>query len=142
MASRSGLVEDEGGPLLAALVDAERRTSAMFGGERLIDVVSALVDLARERCVESLAGASEAGDRLVGAMVLGHSALRPWSPGDRRVLVVDGVVVTPYGVETKASTIRALGACEVHGAVVDMVDLPPGAGAGALESLTSVTSFA
>ncbi len=132
---------EQAGPLLEAVLAAERQTEDLFANGSLEPTVTALVNVARHRDVEAVLGASNAGDRLVGAMLVNDDRLRPWRPGDPRVLVVDAVVVTDLGVRTRAAEAQALGAVETHAAVVRIVgSAEPGGDIAPLSSLTTVVT--
>lgn len=126
------------GPLLGSVLAADRQTDEFFASGGLHDAVRGLVAVARQRGLTAVVGASRAGDRLVGAMLLEADDLHAWRPGDGRVLIVDAVVVTDLGVRTRAAEVAALGAAEAHGAVLRILGEPT---AGADEPLQSLTAI-
>ena len=132
-------MSDHAGPVLEAVLEAERQSDDLFSNGSLASVVTALVNVARHHDVKAVFGASHAGDRLVGAMVLNDVGLRPWRPGDRSVLVVDAVVVTDLGLRTRAAEAQALGAVDTHAAVVRLIGTTDsGRDIAPLSSLTTI----
>jgi hypothetical protein len=113
--------EDRVGPLLNQILQAQAQTSALLSAVSLEAIAKRMVALADELGLQALHGASEAGTRLVGAMLLLSGGMSAWEGQAQAVLLMDGVVVSPLGVRTTAAHLLRLGATAVHGAVLDVL---------------------
>lgn len=107
------------GPLLQAVMSADESNRELFAGTGYSQTVHQLCDRVRTLGGSHLWGASEIGNRLIGAMLLADPDLRAWTAGDpAAVVLVDGFVAGPDGVVRCASHVRSLGARQVTGLVL------------------------
>ncbi len=119
---------NQAGPLLEAVMNAERANRELFDSLHLAETVDHLCAHARALDNSRLWGASEVGNRLIGAMLLTNPKLRLWTPGEAaQVVLIDGFVAAPTGVVSVASNARSLGASSVTAVVLGLgADQLPG----------------
>jgi hypothetical protein len=117
--TQSGLNESIG-PLLNLALEAEASCRRLMGPDELPSVTRGLVEIASAHGSVRLWGCSDAGQQLVGAMLLqAGSCFAPWTPGDvGGVLLVDGYIAGIAGLEGMAAHIRRLGAERVDALIV------------------------
>lgn len=110
----------EAGPILAAVEEAERKMAALFADhESLAGRVDAMVEQAQIRGATAIAGASDAGWSLAGAMAYSSPVLSLWVPGTvTGVLLVDGYLASASGIAVAVARAKALGAQQVDALIL------------------------
>jgi hypothetical protein len=118
-AERSGTGLDDAGPLLAAVMEANRQTAQLIVPERFAGTIDALVVRAHALGASVLHGASGIGQSLAGAMAYASGQLRLWQVGEgTSVLLVEGVVASLAGVLFVGERLKAMGAESVDALVL------------------------
>jgi len=131
------------GPLLAALIDAQREDEAALSYPRITSLASALAEHCDDLGQPVVLPMGEAADRLLGAtVVISEGEVRPrgWT-GDlagERVLLLCVSAVSPSSLVEAASHARAMGAIEVHACGVNVAGLTPGAHLAAFDSYSAI----
>lgn len=116
----------EPGPLLSQLLEAQGRAEQLVQFPTIDVLASGLIEASRgigDKCL--VWPLSPAAERLAGAAVIrseGTVEVATWntSVGDRRVLLVELVGVSPIAMETAAHQLRRRGAAEVHACAVEV----------------------
>lgn len=120
------------GPLLAALIDAQREDEAALSYPRIASLASAIAEHCERLGQPVVLPVGEAANRLLGATILfseGEVRQRGWT-GDlagERVLLLCVSAVSPSSMVEAAGHARAMGAVEVHACGVNVVGLDDGA---------------
>lgn len=82
-------------------------------------VATSVAQVAEDRDVDALVGASQGGEWIaVAAVMQANNSLHLYERGDHRVLVVDAVAVTGAGIARSAAKLRHSGVAEVFAVVV------------------------
>lgn len=108
------------GALLRGIVSAEREDRMLLDGPAWPHVLDAIARAAESRGCSALAGASEAGNRLVGALLVSRpGAFHVWAPGSReRVMTVEGVAAGDAALRRAMRQALSSGAEAAFGVVI------------------------
>jgi hypothetical protein len=108
------------GELLRGLLIAEQEDRSLIVGPSGVDVVGRIADAAMRHGCSAIVGASEAGQRLVGALLLSHpDSFHVWSPGEAdAVMVIEGVAVGDVAVVRVMDEVLRRGARAAFGVLV------------------------
>lgn len=113
---------------LGAVAVGDSLETALSMPDALLVIARAIAAEAESRGYDELVGASRVGDRLAGAAVAtshGRLSLRTRATnGDRKVLVVDGVLATGAQIARMARELRGSGASRIGAIVVLALTVP------------------
>jgi hypothetical protein len=137
------MLSTSSGPLLAALIDAQREDEAALSYPRITSLAFALAEHCDDLGQPVVLPVGEAADRLLGAtVVISEGEVRPrgWT-GDlagERVLLLSVSAVSPSSLVEAAGHARAMGAIEVHACGVNVTGLDDGARRAGFDSCATI----
>jgi hypothetical protein len=119
------------GPLLAALIDAQREDEAALSYPRIASLAYAVAEHCDQLDQPLVLPVGEAAERLLGATIVvseGEVRQRGWTAdlAGERVLLLCVSAVSPSSLVKAAGHARALGAVEVHACGVNVAGLDDG----------------
>ncbi|MEY2474049.1 MAG: hypothetical protein QOK28_3378 [Actinomycetota bacterium] len=110
----------EVGRLLAVATQADEYDRSLLSSPAAEEILTKFVELAGDNQLTAVVGSGNAGQRLVGALLVharGKLHLWDWASAER-VLVVDGVVASPVGVLSTMALVKRRGAAAALGAAM------------------------
>ena len=133
------------GPLLAQLLDSQRREAHLVGYPAIEEVADAAITAVQRigSCLIWPVGA--AAERVAGVIAVrshGTVDVATWNSAvaGRRILLLGGSAVTPLGLQTTAEQLRRRGAAEVHACAVDVPGAKDARGFDSFQSLRVTAS--
>ncbi len=130
------------GTLLRGLLAADREDRSLISGPAAATAVEQIAIAAERRGCEFVLGASDAGQRLAGALFVTHPGrFRQWAPGaSAPVMVVDGVALGDAALRRSMRFVRSAGASAAFGvriALTEFRSTPPSEDVDVLDPVAS-----